>query len=138
MKNNDAYTQYNCEPFLNEEQKRVDNNFSFDLCRLGCSMFDFFIDDMDEVEEAEKDPIIKLIVSWCKDDNAKNILYKSDGSIRYPDFKLYKMIARNVHNHVPEKEIENDAFQEFVVTQDEEKPESSRYMDIDIINPNSE
>ena len=25
---------------------------------------------------------------------------------RYPDFKLYKMIARKVHNHIPSKVIE--------------------------------
>ena len=33
----------------------------------------------------------------------KNILYKKNGDERYPDFKLYKMIARTVHNHTPEK-----------------------------------
>ena len=80
-----------------------------------------------------------MIVSWCKDDNGKNILYKSDGTIRYPDFKLYKMIARNVHNHVPEKEIENEVFQEFIVTlDDEENKNGSIFMDIDKMNPNSE
>ena len=80
-----------------------------------------------------------MIVSWCKDDNGKNILYKSDGTIRYPDFKLYKMIARNVHNHVPEKEIENEVFQEFIVTLDDaDNKNRSIFMDIDKINPNSE
>ena len=36
------------------------------------------------------------------DDNGKNILYKKNGEERYPNFKLYKMIARIVHNHTPE------------------------------------
>jgi hypothetical protein len=44
---------------------------------------------------------VKLIVEWCIDDNDINVLYKNDGTERYPDFKLYKMIARTVHNHVP-------------------------------------
>ena len=49
-----------------------------------------------------------MIRNWCLDDMGKNVLYKSDGSLRYPDFKLYKMIARNVHYHEPEMELEND------------------------------
>ena len=32
--NGDAATQYNCEPYYNPKKKRVDVNFSFDLCRL--------------------------------------------------------------------------------------------------------
>ena len=45
----------------------------------------------------------------------KNILYKTNGEERYPDFKLYKMIVRNVHNHLPEKQLNNIAFKRFVV-----------------------
>jgi hypothetical protein len=40
------------------------------------------------------------------DDKGKNILYTSDGEERYPNFKLYKMIARTVHNHTPENQLE--------------------------------
>ena len=40
----------------------------------------------------------------------KNILYKANGDERYPDFKLYKMIARLVHNHTPEKQLDNVKF----------------------------
>ena len=37
-------------------------------------------------------PIVNLIMSWVEDDNGKNILYKSDGSSRYPGFKIYKTL----------------------------------------------
>ena len=40
----------------------------------------------------------------------KNILYKKNGEERYPDFKLYKMIARTVHNHTPEAQLTNGSY----------------------------
>ena len=33
-------------------------------------------------------------------------MVKKDG----PDFKLYKMIARTVHKHTPEKQLEREIF----------------------------
>ena len=36
------------------------------------------------------------------------MLYKKDGEERYPDFKLYKMIARTVHEHTPENEFDKE------------------------------
>ena len=110
----DAATQYNCEPYLNPNKPRLDPNYSFDLCRLGCSLFDYFIDDIDDIKKL-KSPIKKIMVSWIFDDNNKNILYKNDGSERYPDFKLYKMIARTVHNHNPDKVLKNELFDKFIV-----------------------
>ena len=92
--NGDAATQYNCEPYLNEKKPRIDPNPSFDLCRLGCSLYDYICRD-DEV----KSPLQKLVDSWCNDDHGKSVLYKATGQERYPDFKLYKMIARTV-NHL--------------------------------------
>ena len=35
----DAATQYNFEPYYNEKKPRIEPNMSFDLCRLGCSIF---------------------------------------------------------------------------------------------------
>ncbi|NCA20779.1 MAG: signal recognition particle-docking protein FtsY, partial [Crocinitomicaceae bacterium] len=46
------------------------------------------------------DDLQKVIAQWCLDDNGKNVLYKRNGQERYPDFKLYKMIARTVHRHI--------------------------------------
>jgi hypothetical protein len=108
----DAFSQYNCEPFLNPKKKIIKPNNSFDLCRLACSLYDFFIDDEQEI----LDPIQLLVSEWCDDDNGKNILYKSNGDERYPEFKLYKMIARIVHKHTPEAQLERDLFKKFIVS----------------------
>jgi len=111
----DAATQYNFEPYMNEDKPILEPNFSFDLCRLGCSLLDFF---MDELEESPKHPNLaakRIIMDWCMDDKGRNVLYKQDGEERYPNFKLYKMIARTVHNHVPLDELRKGYFERFVV-----------------------
>jgi hypothetical protein len=56
-----------------------------------------------------------LVVDWVTDDDVRNILYKKNGVDRYPDFKLYKMIARTVHNHVPAAQLKNPLFSKYVV-----------------------
>jgi hypothetical protein len=111
--NGDAATQYNCEPYFNEKKPRIDPNPSFDLCRLGCSLYDFVCRD-DEV----KTPLQILINSWCKDDYDKSVLYKSNGQERYPDFKLYKMIARTVNNLVPAEQLKQNVFKKYVCLSD--------------------
>ena len=45
----------------------------------------------------------------------QNILYKKNGNERYPDFKLYKMIARTVHHCEPHNEINNSIFDIFKI-----------------------
>ena len=75
---------------------------SFDLCRLGCSLFDYFIDDLEDQDAVYiENEMAALICGWCLDDKKRNILYKKNGEERYPEFKLYKMIARSVSNYVP-------------------------------------
>ena len=108
----DAATQYNCEPYLNENKPVIEPNFSFDLCRLGCSIYDFIIDDE---EEAEMNELQKTIYRWCLDDSNLSILYKKNGNERYPNFKLYKMIARTVHNHTPQKQLEFPFFNQYEI-----------------------
>ena len=111
----DAATQYNTEPYFNEKKPRLEPNYSFDLCRLACSIFDYVIDDFDEMRDLSKikDPIKRLIFEWCLDDNGINMLYKNNGVERYPDFKLYKMIARCVHHHTPQAQLERKEFDKF-------------------------
>jgi hypothetical protein len=117
-KSGDAATQYNCEPYFNEKKPCIEPNYSFDLCRLGCSLFDFFIDDMEDVaRECKKSRLVSLIVDWVTDDEGRNILYKKNGVDRYPDFKLYKMIARTVHNKVPSQQLKQRIFAQYEVTQ---------------------
>ena len=111
----DAATQYNFEPFLNKNKPRLEPNFSFDLARLACSLYDYFVTYSDE-ERKVTHTIGKIIIKWCTDDKGKNILYKKNGDERYPDFKLYKMIARTVHNHIPLNELKNEIFNDYVTT----------------------
>jgi len=125
----DAATQYNTEPYFNEKKPRLEPNYSFDLCRLACSIFDFMVDDIKDVKKCAKDPVKKIIIDWCLDDKGINVLYKNDGTDRYPDFKLYKMIARFVHNHTPQAQLDRPEFKAF-----EFKGEvKGDIMDIDVI-----
>lgn len=113
----DAATQYNTEPYFNDKKPRLEPNFSFDLCRLACSIFDYVVDDFDTMSDLEAtNPVVKLIVEWCSDDNNINVLYKNNGIERYPDFKLYKMIARCVHNHTPHVQLERPEFKKFSIS----------------------
>ena len=111
----DAATQYNTEPYFNEHKPRLEPNYSFDLCRLACSIFDYVIDDFEEMKDLStiKDPVKRLIFEWCLDDKGINMLYKNNGVERYPEFKLYKMIARCVHNHTPQAQLERPEFDNF-------------------------
>ena len=123
----DAATQYNFEPYFDSNKKRVEPNFSFDLCRLGCALYDMLLDGPDD--EDKHIPIIEIMTSWCLDDKGRNILYKNNGEERYPDFKLYKMIARSVHNHVPFDVIKNEYFEKYVISK--KKINKQKVMNID-------
>ena len=114
-KKGDAATQYNCEPFFNDKKPRLEPNRSFDICRLACSLFDYFVEDLEE-EKVVLNPIVKMVRKWCMDDKKRNILYKTNGEERYPEFKLYKMIARTVHHCVPEEEIKDIIFSKYIVS----------------------
>ena len=130
----DAATQYNCEPFLNQDKPRLEPNFSFDLCRLGCSLFDYFDCDLESLTSTEElDDVQEVIVDWCKDDKNKNILYKKNGEERYPEFKLYKMIARNVHNHKPTDQLEREQFSQYRVSKKKIKKNLSKVLNIDVL-----
>jgi hypothetical protein len=129
----DASTQYNCEPYFNKKKPRLDPNYSFDICRLGCSIYDFLLDIEDETNEAfEPDALQKLIIDWVTDDNGKNVLYMTNGEERYPNFKLYKMIARTVHNKTPEHQLKHELFMEFIVKKDD-IPKGQQIIDLDTI-----
>ena len=121
----DAATQYNCEPYFNAKKPRLEPNFSFDLCRLGCALYDY-------LEDEPKTKIVQLMMEWVKDDKGRNILYKKNGDERYPDFKLYKMIARTVNKHVPIHVLNNAYFDKFIIHKKEIK-NRFKVMDIDSI-----
>jgi hypothetical protein len=105
----DAATQYNTEPFFDATKPRIEPNYSFDLCRLACSIYDYICDD-----KLVSDKVKAIIGDWCNDDKGNSVLYKSNGQERYPDFKLYKMIARHVHKHTPHAQLARPEFKQFV------------------------
>ena len=121
----DANTQYNCEPFMNNNKPRLLPNMSFDLCRLGCSIYDFLDDD----DESQKDELFNTVERWCNDDTGKSVLYKKSGQERYAGFRLYRMIARTVHNHTPEEQLKQPFFKQFVI--ESNTIDSNIVMDID-------
>lgn len=133
----DAHSQYNFEPFLNKKKARLEPNMSFDLCRLGCSLYDFVFENEDEdvIQENRENwtKIQKLVYEWCTDDNGKNILYKHTGEERYPNFKLYKMIARMAHKQIPEKQLYYPFFAQFEISEKKMKKIDSPIMNIDKI-----
>ena len=130
-KDGDAATQYNFEPYYDNEKPIIQPNPSFDLCRLGCSMLDYIYELYDDIDKI-KSPIHKIIINWCKDDKGRNVLYKNNGEERYPDFKLYKMIARKVHTHIPSQELKNKYFDRFVVGK-KEINKSAKIFNIDTL-----
>ena len=108
---NDASTQYNTEPYFNENKPRLEPNYSFDITRLACSLYDYVVDDpANRFAKARQ-----VIEEWCMDDKGINLLYKATGEDRYPRFKLYKMIARCVHNHTPQTQLDRPEFSRFAV-----------------------
>ena len=131
----DAATQYNCEPYFNGKKPRLEPNFSFDLCRLGCALYDHLIDEEStdtKKPTKNKSKIVQIMLDWIMDDKGRNILYKKNGDERYPDFKLYKMIARTVHKHIPMDVLNNAYFDKFIINKKEIK-KTTEFMDLDLI-----
>jgi hypothetical protein len=112
----DAGSQYNCEPYFDGSKPRLEPNYSFDLCRLACCLFDDFVDDIIELPHLLKEnKILSLIYTWLIDDKKRNILYKTNGEERYPEFKLYKMIARTIHGAIPSEQLNHEIFADYVI-----------------------
>jgi len=132
MEGGDAWSQYNFGPCLSPDKELVEPNSSFDLCRLGISLVDLV--DWRDMSETE---IGRTIEDWCHDDNGKNIMYKKNGDERYPDFKLYKMIARKVHGHSPTSQLARPVFNRFKVGHKKAKKAAreSHIVDMDAISP---
>jgi hypothetical protein len=127
----DASTQYNFEPFFDDKKPLLEPNYSFDLCRLACSIYDFIIDDGEPYQEMNK--LQQLVYHWCTDDIGKNVLYKRNGEERYPNFKLYKMIARTVHSHTPTAQLKNPIFKRFEFKNKKKKLNDKLVVNIDIL-----
>ena len=99
---------------------------------IGFSVGHRDIDMLKTLSKTQNDlfSVTKLIVDWCLDDNGVNVLYKNNGVERYPDFKLYKMIARCVHNHTPAAQLDRPEFSKYVTT-NKNIPKSETIINID-------
>jgi hypothetical protein len=107
-RNGDGWTQYNCPPFFDKYKEKIVPNYSFDLTRLACSIIEIIIDD-DYLTNTEFDAILS---DWLCDDNGISVLFK-EKKVRYPGFKLYKMIAKTVHKHIPSAQLVRPCFTKY-------------------------
>ena len=108
--NEEAEAQYNCEPFYDPTQPRIDPNPSFDLCYLA-----FWIFQQENMKlNKPKNEFQKIILEWCKDDKQKNIVVDKYGNLRFDGFDLYEHIAKNVHNHIPLQQLDKPFFKQFL------------------------
>ena len=124
---NEAEGQYAFEPLISDPKVVINPNPSFDLCRLAVSLFDgLFPTPPAEKENGrvlnnESGMVIRetdselcnMLWEWMIDDDNKNILISPDGSERFPNFDLYRHIARYIHNAIPKKQLERPMFQKF-------------------------
>ena len=71
-------------------------------------------DDSYELSNAHK--CYRFIKGYSTAKALYKTLYKNNGAERYPEFKLYKMIARHVHNHTPHAQLERKEFMNFEIS----------------------
>lgn len=122
---NDAAGQYNCPPYYDKREPRIDPNPSFDLCRLAVSMFDALYTETPGIKTPQKimaeepgrvsyetdSDLYNLLWLWLTDKQGKNILRTPNDNERFPDFDLYKHIAKYSDNCIPHKEAKNPYFE---------------------------
>jgi len=92
-------------------------------------------EDTNSMEEIPDTLFAQLIMEWCEDDKGKNMLYQKSGKERYPYFKLYQMIARTVHRHIPLQQIHNPLFAPFLLSENTslKKKKSDIFIDLDAL-----
>jgi len=121
---NDAGGQYNCFPYYNDEEPEILPNPSFDLCRLAVSMFDAIYPEQPPFTNPKKEMVkergrisyeteselYNLLWMWLTDCEGKNILRNPDDTERFPDFDLYKHIAKYSKNAIPREQATHPYF----------------------------
>jgi hypothetical protein len=128
-KGNDAAEQFNFGDLYDSSEPEVYPNPSFDLSRFTVSIFESLFpesppckvnarilsEEPDLIVRETESELYNLLWSWLLCDDGHNVLMDPDGSERYPDFDLYKVITTQVHNAVPSDQIEKDIFKCFIV-----------------------
>jgi hypothetical protein len=141
---NDASGQYNCPPYYDPSEPTVNPNPSFDLCRLAVSMFDALYPEQPQMEEppikmSEEDgritfetesPLYNLLWRWLTDCDGKNILRNPNDSERFPDFDLYKHIARCANKSIPSEEAQKVYFESIYSIQKQSIPSDAKVWDL--------
>ena len=112
-KDGDATGQYNYGPYYNRKKEKRLPNYSFDLCRLSCSLLDHFLEKDRDVIDTD---LYCEVNSWSKDANGKSILYKQNFQERFPGFQLYIMIAKLAQSAIPKDVIKHKIFQSFNIS----------------------
>jgi hypothetical protein len=124
---NDAAEQFNFGDFFDEDEPEVHPNPSFDLSRFTVSVFESLFPESPPVTKSKKvlskepdlviyetqSELYNLMWTWLLCDDGHNVLIDPDGSERYPNFDLYKVITNEVHTAVPSEQIKKSAFQCF-------------------------
>ena len=115
----DAYAQYNCGPYFDQTQPKVQPNKSFDLCRLAVAVLDTLWTETPASAPANRvmtcepgraqnetvSPLWNLMWLWLTDKAGKNMLRTPADEERYPKFDLYCAIARDAQNAVPAQQL---------------------------------
>ncbi len=141
---NDAANQYNCPPYYDSSEPKVNPNPSFDLCRLAVSMFDALYPEQPEVKENSKkiteedgrimfeteSKLFNLLWLWLTDSEGRNILRNVDDSERFPDFELYKHIARYANNCIPREQATIAYFDSLYKIDEKTVPDNTKVWDL--------
>jgi hypothetical protein len=132
---NDAAEQFNFGELYDASEPEVWPNPSFDLCRFTVSVFESLFPESPPLKKGgkilseEPDLIVKetqselynVMWGWLLCDDGHNVLMDPDGSERYPDFDLYKVITTQVHNAVPADQFTKPLFECFRTKETVEK-----------------
>jgi hypothetical protein len=127
---NDAAGQYNFGPIFNPRKPKVAPNMSFDLTRLAVSALEEIFPDQPPKKKKgptklseepgrttweTTSPLWNMMWTWLLTDKGENVLWDPDGEDRFPDFRLYEVIARECHGAVPSEQFAKPAFAAFEV-----------------------
>lgn len=132
---NDAAEQFNFGELYDPSEPEVHPNPSFDLCRFTVSVFESLFPESPPLKKGgkilseEPDLVVKetqselynLMWGWLLCDDGHNVLMDPDGSERYPDFDLYKVITTQVHDAVPADQFTKPLFNCFRTKETVEK-----------------
>jgi hypothetical protein len=130
----DASGQYNFGPIEDPDLPRVLPNYSFDLCRLSCSLVrglyptnpatleqgSILTNENGWIVRQSICPVFNILWTWLRDDDGTSILETQSGAEKYPGFDLYIIIAHTVHGAIPKEQLKLPVFQSWKLTNSSE------------------